>query len=1052
MNIKEHYDSLVRGLTIVQRDKNIEFEGLLKKNIEHKISLTDFNNIIANIKGIPGIKLQSSGETLDIFIPDNNDNLRYTIHGNQAINFYCKTNNLGDLKSGTYSLIRKKLVEKIDINNYNVRVNIKSEEPQRIDLEVFNDWNSLNKIFRYKKRFSFITQDNLFSFDLSVIKSSNKNITKLETTKKKKKDIKKSMEKFIIKPKNVTNFREWYSKVRYDEYVELVGKTIEKFIPSKSLQASNTLNNPVEYEVELEYLGNKFDYKEKHDIILNKFISNFGIILQALQNNYFIISQKEKADVRKEYKDLFKYLKFMGPQPATLEMKHVTRKNYSDYNSILSIRRNYCVTDKADGERNLLHILKNGKVYMINRKMEIKYLGCKIPEFANSVLDGEYIKQDKNGKNIILFAVFDVYFFKGEDFRANIFNRSDEEKELNKIKVSRYEKLNEIFENMKVIVDNSEDNIMIIKKKFYFGDVVEYDKNVDTEIIRLESELKLLEKNGTQYNDLLKYINTMKADTSIFSESQKVYSKEYIYKIDGLIYTPINLKVGENLDDNVHRYEGRWLSCFKWKPPEENTIDFKVSFKKDPDNNNIDWIKYISRDDEIIPYKILQLSVGYDTEIHTKINSCRVLNEELTFKEGYHNTLFQPSNPYIKNIELAYISLVNDTPYCENKNIIKEGDIVEFRYNPKKEEGFWWEPMKTRNVNNPNDFMTAINNWRTIHNPILMSMITGGNIPDNDEVYYFKNIERKNLSTKPMADFHLYVKKTLITKNCKSSKSLLDLGSGRAGDLNHWLDCNFEFIVTLDINRYNLENTNSGGCNRVLSTIKTKKNRVLNNILFIWGDASKNIISGDAAKDDLNKYYLDVLNGNIDKALINNSKLQRLYNIAGNKYNTISAQFCFHYFFENDKKLHNLFRNVSENLKSDGVFIGTCLDGKKVFNELKGKTSIVEYNPQNNDEILWKLVKIYKEDDFRNDETSIGYPIDVYINSIGKTTTEWLVNFDYLKIKCLEHDLELTELKNFGDMFNILKDSKKQYGDAVKMKDNLKRLSFMHTCFVFTKK
>jgi len=195
MNIKEHYDSLVRGLTIVQRDKNIEFEGLLKKNIEHKISLTDFNNIIANIKGIPGIKLQSSGETLDIFIPDNNDNLRYTIHGNQAINFYCKTNNLGDLKSGTYSLIRKKLVEKIDINNYNVRVNIKSEEPQRIDLEVFNDWNSLNKIFRYKKRFSFITQDNLFSFDLSVIKSSNKNITKMETTKKKKKKKKNKRKK-----------------------------------------------------------------------------------------------------------------------------------------------------------------------------------------------------------------------------------------------------------------------------------------------------------------------------------------------------------------------------------------------------------------------------------------------------------------------------------------------------------------------------------------------------------------------------------------------------------------------------------------------------------------------------------------------------------------------------------------------------------------------------------------------------------------------------------------------------------------------------------------
>ena len=62
----------------------------------------------------------------------------------------------------------------------------------------------------------------------------------------------------------------------------------------------------------------------------------------------------------------------MGPQPTTLEMKHVIRKNFSDYSNVLSIRRNYCVTDKADGERNLLFVLSNESAYMINRKNEIK--------------------------------------------------------------------------------------------------------------------------------------------------------------------------------------------------------------------------------------------------------------------------------------------------------------------------------------------------------------------------------------------------------------------------------------------------------------------------------------------------------------------------------------------------------------------------------------------------------------------------------------------------------------------------------------------------------
>ena len=44
---------------------------IIKTNINHKISLEDFNNVISSVKGIPNIKLQSSGETLDIFLPEN---------------------------------------------------------------------------------------------------------------------------------------------------------------------------------------------------------------------------------------------------------------------------------------------------------------------------------------------------------------------------------------------------------------------------------------------------------------------------------------------------------------------------------------------------------------------------------------------------------------------------------------------------------------------------------------------------------------------------------------------------------------------------------------------------------------------------------------------------------------------------------------------------------------------------------------------------------------------------------------------------------------------
>ena len=42
----------------------------------------------------------------------------------------------------------------------------------------------------------------------------------------------------------------------------------------------------------------------------------------------------------------------------------------------------------------------------MNRKNEIKSLGCKLLGYGGSILDGELILKDKKNKNIILFAVF----------------------------------------------------------------------------------------------------------------------------------------------------------------------------------------------------------------------------------------------------------------------------------------------------------------------------------------------------------------------------------------------------------------------------------------------------------------------------------------------------------------------------------------------------------------------------------------------------------------------------------------------------------------------
>ena len=52
---------------------------------------------------------------------------------------------------------------------------------------------------------------------------------------------------------------------------------------------------------------------------------------------------------------------------------------------------------------------------------------------------------------------------------------------------------------------------------------------------------------------------------------------DMIYRIDGLIYLPTLLPVKAELDrKSVDYIGGTWYHNFKWKPPEENTIDFQV--------------------------------------------------------------------------------------------------------------------------------------------------------------------------------------------------------------------------------------------------------------------------------------------------------------------------------------------------------------------------------------------------------------------------------------------------------------------------------------------
>ena len=131
-------------------------------------------------------------------------------------------------------------------------------------------------------------------------------------------------------------------------------------------------------------------------------------------------------------------------------------------------------------------------------------------------------------------------------------------------------------------------------------------------------------------------------------------------------------------------------------------------------------------------------------------------------------------------------------------------------------------------------------------------------------------------------------------------------------------------------------------------------------------------------------------------------------------FDIISSQFSIHYYFKDELTLRTYIQNISENIKKGGYFIGTCYDGMKIFQKFKtGSDSekfemVDEFNNK-----VFSITKKYELEDFGyskdNIENLFGQEIDVYMNSIGQTITEYLVNFQLLIDIMKEYDLVLAK-------------------------------------------
>jgi Tfp pilus assembly protein PilX len=140
----------------------------------------------------------------------------------------------------------------------------------------------------------------------------------------------------------------------------------------------------------------------------------------------------------------------------------------------------------------------------------------------------------------------------------------------------------------------------------------------------------------------------------------------------------------------------------------------------------------------------------------------------------------------------------------------------------------------------------------------------------------------------------------------------------------------------------------------------------------------------------------------------------------------------------------------------DGFFIGTCFDGVSVFEKLK---YVEHHSIMVDDTMIFDVQKKYSQTGFVGDETSVGYAINVYQESINKYAIEYLVHFHYL-VRLMENYgfklLTNTEANHHGfpsgsGLFSELFHQMKKEGTAMEMSEKEKEISFLNRYFIFRK-
>lgn len=1104
-NEKELINQLIKQ-SILNTEYELECIVGGNHNLGSTISHQQFRKILTRINGKKEYQNKPPEDKLVISFPRDTKfgNIRVVINGFGSINYYCLNEKLDGIIHNVIFEEKQLVSEKqnrVTVPNYNIKFNQKSERQMETDTalirDLLRDWRDIQKMFRYKKSYRFITMpDRMFFIDCSIVRSSGFEDRELPV----KEVLARDLFHNVVKPvEEKAPFGEWWKKV--SKNLDTMVKVRDVNIYYKSMKESRVLENEFLYEVEIEFNNHAttpgdgtlpktlkqeyIDASKKDEFIagvFNKYFKQIGIVLQCIQDSFYIISNNEYLDTVTEYTKLTNVKKgqenlFFGPLPVEMDNNKLLEFPEQFYDDMPRVYENgnvimdYCVTDKSDGYRCLLYCDTKGRFFLIGRDSScpIRDMGVAVPEYANSIFDGEYIDVDKDGAFFNKYYIFDAYFIKGHSIMRRPFGRGKEPGG----------RLYEIFKfvdhfiagagvllggaDVKSLpVMNSRYMFRVDKKTFLFGEMSKTPRHLRNPKL-IFAQCKTL-------------LNKMNKEFGGFLEEGHMFS----YKTDGLIFTPVELGVYQSslenkVPDPILVSSRKWSQVFKWKSTAQLSIDFRVDFPKDMKTKEritlyIDTQKYVRcqllcrnydshmwRNRADIGGEVGGniKAIGEKQKTESAISSL-LLNDGLSLYNMPDEVPFKAVYPFLGardmdgNIQIMSHECLlpvepNGDVKCMNGDMIYQGSVVEFTYDitPGKydNEAMRWQAQKVRFGKMPNAMNTCLDIWNLAHNPVSVDIISEGLTPE--KLSGLKNInyylQGKHLLSDGLKKFNNFVKGWVLERYMKNMTSprVLDLACGKMGDYAKYAGLGTSALVGLEINSDNLNNKQNGAATRILNMMgnNPRAKALANKTLLVLGDMNKNMADGSAAEDELGRYYLDILYGRHRPSTNFNTKHAKFYNVGTEGFHVVVSNYAIHYALDSFTNINNFLENVGQNLREQGYFIGTCLDGNLILDELNKAGGFLEGKV--NGHVIWSIDRrhvqksdgvIYEEsgqiadkkvaDSYNTNMPHMLGPsnrVDMYFETMNTISNEYLVDIKYIEQQAINYGLKLVDTRLFTE-------------------------------------